>query len=332
MGLYQSKPVPTFDIPVFCINLPSSTERRARMEQRFASAGIDNVTFVSATSHESGLVDYYAKGATSWYPNPTQWRKDLACFASHLLAIRLFLAQDSSHGLICEDDILFRNGFREHFNVLMENLPDGAPLLSLSYMATTPFDTTPINSECESTQDRSCVPQGQSAEAPSHSGIDGIRWITEEPGDLWKYPPENVWGAQCYLISREYAQQVLDTFDRPIRELSKYGNLTSEIILQRSNGYLSAIPLAIEDCIDSVRKPLDIPYHLKHFCYWDWENFSESDPDQESPVSLLKPNRAWFTYPCLFGEITVEQMKKKYADYTGEHLRDEIAELTKLLK
>lgn len=314
MGLSHSRPASPFKFPVYCINLPQSIGRRSRMEQRFVSARIDNVTFVDATSHESALVDYYAKGATSWYADPTQWRKDLACYASHLLAIRSFLAHGGPYGLICEDDILFRNGFRDHFDVLMEHLPNNAPLLSLSYMATTTFDTTSIVSQNEST--------------------DGIRWIEEEPGDLWRYPSDglNVWGAQCYLISREYGQHVLETFDRPIRELSEYGNLTSEIILQRSNGYLSAVPLVIEDCIDSVRKPLDIPYHLKHFCYWNWENFSESDPNKESPVSLLAPNRAWPTYRCLFGKITAEEMKKQYADYTQERHHAEIAELTDLLE
>lgn len=309
MGLLHSKPAPpSLGFPVFCINMPSSTERHARMEQRFASAGIGDVIFVKATSYESGLVDYYAKGSTSWYSDPIQWRKDLACYASHLLAVRLFLATNASHGLICEDDILFRNDFRDHFDVLYQNLPEGAPLLSLSYMATTPFDTTP---------------QTLQGVTPDE--------LVDEPGLLWKYPPENVWGAQCYLISREYAQKVLATFDLPIRELSEYGNLTSEIILQRSNGYLSAIPLVIEDCIDSVRKPLDIPYHLKHFCYWDWENYSESDPDRESPLALVDPDRAWFTYPCLFEKITPEEMKKRYAEYTNEELQAEIAELTDLL-
>jgi hypothetical protein len=52
----------------------------------------------------------------------------------------------------------------------------------------------------------------------------------------------------------------------------------AEHIIRFSNGYLAANPLAIEDGINSIRAPQDLPY----YCHWDWNNFNLGDP--ESPL------------------------------------------------
>jgi hypothetical protein len=118
--------------------------------------------------------------------------------------------------------------------------------------------------------------------------------------NLWRIDKEFTWGAQCYLISREYAVKVLSLFDYPFDILmEKYdeNKISSEIILRRSNGYMSASPIVIEDCISSDRAPQDIPFHLKHFCFWDYSNFSNSDPLRLSPLAHKIPRDAWENYP-----------------------------------
>ena len=73
--------------------------------------------------------------------------------------------------------------------------------------------------------------------------------------------------------------------------------LSSEIILRNSNGYMAAVPLVIEDCISSDRAIQDIPYHVRHFCYWNYSNNNLSDPGGLSPLKNMSPSDAWEDYP-----------------------------------
>lgn len=284
--------IPEVFFPVFCINLPSSKRRKERMMTRFQRANFhpEHIHFVEAAGYKSGLVDYFIEGTESWNDDVDQWRKDIACFVSHLLAVRMFLTTEADYGFICEDDILFQNDFREYFQDIFEQLPEDCPLLSFTYMACGIFDISDCNSSV-----------------------------------YCKFPGGKVWGAQFYMISREYAQKVLATFDRPLRELTRYGQLSSEIILTESQGYMLIVPLVIEDCIDSDRKSVDTPYHMKHFCYWGWENFSDSDLEKESPLVSVSPDKAWPAYGVLFpGQIQVSHLE-------GIELLAQIDEFKRLL-
>jgi GR25 family glycosyltransferase involved in LPS biosynthesis len=281
--------------PVFCINLLSSTKRRVRMINRFARAGFvsEHIHFINATRHDSGLVDYYVEGTEPWNDNVEQWRKDMACFASHLLAVRAFLASGSDYGFICEDDILFQNDFRSDFHDIYDEMPEGFPLLSFSYMATQDFDLDSANSPlyCE-------------------------------------YPHNAVWGAQFYMISKDYAKEVISKFDRPLRELTQYGHLSSEIILSESSGYLLIRPLVIEDCISSDRRSVDNPYHMKHYCFWRWNNFSDSDVEKESPLIHVSIDKSWSIYGTLFPGVF---HGKPPQPLSVLELQAEIHELTSLM-
>lgn len=281
-------------IPVFCINLPTSVDRRNKMAKRFERAGFDqqHVHFVDAAGRDSGLVEYYTAGVEPWSDN-VQWKKDIACFASHLLAVRSFLATNAEYGFICEDDILFQNDFMEDFGEIFETLPEELPLLSFTYMASGTFD---LDSE-------------------------GSPYYC-------KFPKGDVWGAQFYMISRKYAMEVISRFDRPLRELEEYGKLSSEIILMESNGYLLIRPLVIEDCIGSDRKNNDIVYHMKHFCFWRWENFSQSDLEHESPLMNMDPENCWSIYGQLFPDAFEGPLPKSL---TPLEVQAEIYELKKLL-
>lgn len=143
----------TMDMQVYCINLPNATAKEQRMIQRFNTMGFSNVNFIKAASAASKLVEYYTKDMKDWYADieyfedKDQFRKDIGCFASHLLALRTFLASGQSECLICEDDIMFHNDFENLFKDIISNLPQNTGLLSLSYMVTTCKDTRGINQE-----------------------------------------------------------------------------------------------------------------------------------------------------------------------------------------
>ncbi len=271
------------DILVYCINLPRAMDKAERMVDRFHTTGFNNVHFVQAASADSGLVEHYTKGMQSWYEDEHQFRKDIGCFASHMLALRMFLATEQPCCLVCEDDVMFHNKFTNLFRDLLDNLPQDAPVLSLSYMISNYVDQTYV------------YKSPRIALEDIHHGI-------------WKIDPTYTWGTQCYYITKNYARQIIDEFDHPMAilcrtsELAKHmlendQKITSEIILRTSNGYMSAVPLVIEDCISSCRAPQDLPYHMRHFCRWDWCNYNNCDPDEQSPLISMKPGNAWEGYP-----------------------------------
>lgn len=258
----------------YCINLESSADRKDRMIKRFELANITDYKFVAAADKNNSQVDYYTEGSNfvsdgyaNHYFTIDQWRKDMACYASHFLAIKEFLKTDAVEAIICEDDILFNHKFMEMFNNIRPGLDPHYQILMLCYMTCSPFDNTIVN---------------QTFKIPAH-----------------EHSP--IWGAQCYLISRQYAEEVIKLYDLPLTKLRQYeGKITSEIILRRSKGYIAVTPLVIEDCISSVRAVQDCPYHLKHFCFWPWAEYAASDFSQESPLRHLSVEMAWPGYFTLF--------------------------------
>lgn len=230
---------------IYCINLKTSKQRCERMEQRFKQRNfIDAVTFVEAIPRESYLVDYYTQQMTPPFYSKYKWRGEIACFASHLKAIREFVTHSSSgedYALICEDDILCHNDFLRRYVEMINNAPPSTPLILLGYMI---------------------------------EKKDGLCWAGVEPEKCNLITlTKHIWGAQMYLISKEYAVKALSLYDRPLVEVEST-LLTSEVIIQESGGMLVYPPMVIEDCIDSDRAPEDLPYHKKHFDSWGRNNYS----------------------------------------------------------
>jgi GR25 family glycosyltransferase involved in LPS biosynthesis len=238
---------------IYCINLKVSSDRRHRMEHRFSYYHLlDRVTFIEAVPRDAPLIDYYHQNAVQQYPDTRKWRSEMACFASHLKAIRTFLEDGGSEALICEDDILLRNQFPDEYRKVRENMPDDAPLVSLSYMIVKWV---------------------------------GYNWAGKNPSlkNLCTMNPINTWGGQLYWISQKYAIQALTMFDKPYKLLSC--EHTGEVILRHSKGYICYPLLAIEEGVDSERAPEDIPYHHRHFSAWGYENFDKAEKDHVAPYS-----------------------------------------------
>ncbi len=256
-------------IPTYCVNLITSTERREKMIQRFEKTGFKNYTFVDAIPKGSELLKKYYDNIECWYSDKELWLRDISCFASHVLAVRKFVESGANLGLICEDDILFRNNFFQLLEKYISVIGDNFNLLSLCYMISGAVDQTPM---------------------------------FQKDSGIWKIDTLYTWGAQCYLLQRDYATRILKLYDRHFSEIrydydNKIHKITSEILLRRSNGYMVATPLVIEDCISSDRATKDIPYHVKHYVHWGFKNYNLCDPDCKSPLRNLTQKDGWLNYP-----------------------------------
>jgi GR25 family glycosyltransferase involved in LPS biosynthesis len=215
---------------------------------------LEDTTFIEAIPRESPLVDYY--GQDLFVPdgsNEKKWRGELACYASHLKAIRQFLHDGGETALICEDDILFSNNFKERLEEIIANIPEETPLVSMCYMITSDWDS-------------------------KYAGKD------KNKHNLLTLNSETTWGAQMYWLRQDYAKWVLSTYDRPFKEVENPLK-TSEVIIRQSGGLIAYPPLVIEDGIDSDRAPEDLEYHHHHFKYWGYEKYSSSEREHLSPLA-----------------------------------------------
>jgi GR25 family glycosyltransferase involved in LPS biosynthesis len=265
------------DFPVYVINLKRSTDKKARMETRLKNAGFTDVKFIEALQPGDNEVEFYAQNKNPW-TNLGQWYKDLACFGSHLKALKTLIDSDAGVALICEDDILFHNEFATIANDLI-SLINSASLLSFTYMISEPIDQTYI------------VRLDKEPEP-------GVIWHSNAPISeciyygLWRIDNKATWGAQCYLIDRNWAEKIYSDLHRPVTNA-----ISSEAIILRSGGLMTSVPLVLEDNISSDRAPQDSPFHLRHFSRWNYNNYNRSDPDRESPLARMNPTDSWPGYP-----------------------------------
>lgn len=82
-------------IPVFYINVDGSHNRNLSMLRQFKRYKIDNYYRVSASKPENISISYKDTS-----------KLELACFESHILAIKAFIEKTSArYALICEDDV-----------------------------------------------------------------------------------------------------------------------------------------------------------------------------------------------------------------------------------
>ena len=113
---------------IFCLDLPSHSGRRTRLERRLAHHGLLERT----TFFDSIMVEAPRSADPKW--------KDAAgraCFAGHLKAMRLLLADSEcakTGAIICENDVMLHDEFVPRVEAVLRNLPPGAPHCSLGYL------------------------------------------------------------------------------------------------------------------------------------------------------------------------------------------------------
>jgi glycosyl transferase family 25 len=102
-------------IPVWLINLPRATKRRAEMEERLASLDIDYTLFpgIDGKAEEERLRKLVDVPAFERNMGRAILMGGIGCYNSHLEIWRLFLKTDARVALVIEDDVIFHDDFLE---------------------------------------------------------------------------------------------------------------------------------------------------------------------------------------------------------------------------
>lgn len=227
---------------IYCINLLSQTERRQRMQRRFDHHKITPI-FIEATDKRSQMFDKWLSDNKLIVSDHK--RGELACFLSHLKAIKAFLASGEDYGIICEDDILFHNEFREKYDEIIKNVPDNCNFVGIGYLVL---------------------------------WWQYYGWVGRNPDlhNLRPIIPDTTWGMICYRISRKYAEQITKLFDG--LPVEKWIEHTSEIIIKKSSGVLMWPQLVIEEISNStIRKDSQRDFHIASFTPWGYFNYFNTE-------------------------------------------------------
>lgn len=231
--------------PVFVINLPHCTERKDRMIKRLAYYNFDS-TFIAAIDKTSALVEWYMMGQEGLQRERPTTLPEAACLLSHLKAIRTAVQTrpEAKYYLILEDDALLRDDCISKFDTWMD----------------LGFDI--IN------------PSGQnytSSPVPRNTYAPGLSWYLRE---VW-----GTWTLTGYLISRNYAQHILQLLDKPFRYLP-YPLIVSELIARQANTAIYCDePHILEDGYDStIQPPQVLASHQRFFEYkYDYHKFLQAE-------------------------------------------------------
>jgi FkbM family methyltransferase len=232
------------ELPFYCIHVTSASDRRRHFEKQFRQIDAKRVTVVEAlTPSSSEVVEHYSVGFRRDF---SHWATTVACFASHLKALRTFVETSAdAYAIICEDDVCFRKDFATAFQRVWDNMPEGCPLVALSYWH-------------------------------QRSDLTPVKWAGRDPAQKNLAPIGTTAGAVLYLISRAWADEALKRFDRPLNDIDWHLK-TSEAITLASNGLLAHPLLAIERPNNVSLIVTDDPRHeAKHVAFfrrWGFENF-----------------------------------------------------------
>lgn len=234
------------ELPFYCIHVTAASDRRRHFEDQFRQISAKRLTVVEALTPTSPEVtDHYGLGFPRDLP---KWVTlgTVACFASHLKALRTFVEGSTDpYAIICEDDVCFRKDFSHALQGVWENMPEGCPLVALSYWH-------------------------------ERAELTPSTWAGRDPTRRNLAPIGHTAGAVLYLISREWAIEALTRFDRPLKDI-KAQMRTSEAITLSSGGLLAHPLLAIErpnnTSLIVPNDPRHISKHWAFFRRWGFENF-----------------------------------------------------------
>ena len=180
-----------------------------------------------------------------------------ACFTSHLKALKTFLDTDEESCIVCEDDLLIHKNFINLCSELIDNLPNNIKLCLLSYLPT---------------------------------NIKLFKAAGKNPSlnNVYYAGPKSTWGTQMYYITRIYAKECIQAYDKPGFGMD---GASSEAITRFVESYVVPVPLALEDCISSnIGNGSYMNYHILVFKKHNYFNYSMKGDILSSlnPFSLIQ--------------------------------------------
>jgi GR25 family glycosyltransferase involved in LPS biosynthesis len=240
-------------IPIYCINLPASKDRRLRMERRFAEFGLlDRVRFISAVDRSSPLVDRHQERIGALTATERR-RAEVACFLSHARTLRTFLREtpvSSGSAIIFEDDVLLHRDWQRRLERVLGNLPAAAPVCALGHLTFGSFDSAWVGLN------------------PLQRNLIPMRFGT-------------AFGSFTYWITRDRARGALEEFESDPGD----EGFVSENLIWRPNGFVARPPLTVEDATPSTIVPKeDFEAAARQRLYRSWgiENYLVVEQDQQA--------------------------------------------------
>ena len=245
----------TASVPIYCINLPASRDRRLWMTRRFQQLGLlPSVRFVKAIDGRSRAVDDHL-ATMNVDPKDPRARAEVACWLSHVRALRTFLRETpatTAAGIVFEDDVLLHREWHQRRAAVLDNLPAGAPVCALGY------------------NDEDWDRPPETWEGFAWAGVDPDRRVLIRS-------LKRQWGAHAYWISRSHARAVLESTETAGRTRP----LPPEAI-QKVPGAFAVFPsLAIQDGSPStiVSEPGRVRTHRLANASWGVENYLDGDDE-----------------------------------------------------
>ncbi len=184
----------TLPIPIYCINLPRSSDRRAAMEAEFRRVGWQAV-FVPAVDGPStidldSLADQGILSRRNRSLRNPLCHAEVGCYLTHERVWRRIYHTGQPYAIICEDDILVRDPPID-LERLVRKLPSDCDLFYLYYMNDVAGLTAPA------------------------FNVDRDPRIARV-GSYDMYRAWSCGGTQCYLITAQGVEKALSSC-RPIR-------------------------------------------------------------------------------------------------------------------
>ena len=94
-------------LATYLINLDRSQDRLAYSKLEFERHGMDFTRIQAIDGLDLDIADYPQATQNSWAYHTPLTVNEVACYMSHLKALRSFLDSDATHGMILEDDFAF---------------------------------------------------------------------------------------------------------------------------------------------------------------------------------------------------------------------------------
>ncbi|QPC94115.1 O-antigen ligase family protein [Mesorhizobium sp. INR15] len=114
------------DLSIFAINLDRETDRWSELLASAEAAGLTLQRVAAIDGHALAEKDWReidlptARKLSGRYILPGEY----ACYRSHIQALETFLASGGAHGIIVEDDVLFRNDTARRIQAIIAAVPD----------------------------------------------------------------------------------------------------------------------------------------------------------------------------------------------------------------
>jgi glycosyl transferase family 25 len=113
-------------VPVFCINRPCDTERRAFMDGQFSRLGIDPV-------YKKGLSPEAIPGYIAYnFPPSALSPGEMGCYASHMSAWWDIMTRRMPHALVVEDDAILCPEIAERLDRVLAEIQEGWDFVHIS--------------------------------------------------------------------------------------------------------------------------------------------------------------------------------------------------------